>query len=113
MAAVPELGFEPELEIIDLTGETTASEDGEGDKQVEKDEDGPNEASRAQLRAAIYRVPEACLRHMLVGFADTVPAVYHALARELVVTYDVNADEDEECTFHPGELQVNEAKFPD
>ncbi|KAF7330221.1 hypothetical protein MVEN_02459200 [Mycena venus] len=99
-----------------------------------KKRDGPNEASRAQLRAAIYKVPEARLRHVLVGLADTVPAVYHALARELVVvspttrvvvprwetcpncgeTYDVNADEDEEeCTFHPGELEVNEAKFPD
>ncbi|KAJ6577500.1 hypothetical protein B0H19DRAFT_875417, partial [Mycena capillaripes] len=96
--------------------------------------DAPNEASRAQLRAAILMVPEARLRHVLVGLVDTVPAVYHALARELVVvsrttrvvvprwetcgncgeTYDVNADEgEEECTFHPGELEVNEEKFED
>jgi len=133
MAAAPELGLEPELEIIDLTGETTASEDGE-EGYGQEDEDGPNEASRAQLRAAIYRVPEARLRHVLVGLVDTVPAVYYALARELVAvnpttrvvvprwetcancgeTYDVNShDGEEECVFHPGDLEVKEAKFPD
>ncbi|KAF8207041.1 hypothetical protein K438DRAFT_1576887 [Mycena galopus ATCC 62051] len=129
MATAPELALEPELEIIDLTGETTASEDAE-----EYEEDDGDDPSRAQLRDAIFRVPEARLRHVLVNLVDTVPAVYHALARELVAvspttrvvvprwetcancgeTYDVNADEgEEECTFHPGDLKVNEAKFPD
>ncbi|KAJ7672205.1 hypothetical protein DFH06DRAFT_1082140 [Mycena polygramma] len=135
MAATPEL--EPELEIIDLTGETTASEDGGeeyGDEELyDAHLDGPDDASRAQLRAAIYSVSETCLRDVLVSLVDTVPAVYHALARELVVvsrtmrvvvprwescahcgeTYDVSADEEEACIFHPGELEVNEAKFLD
>lgn len=118
-------GLEPELEIIDLTGET--SEDGEGqygDEELDDpSSDGPDEASAQLLRRAIYALPEARLRHVVAGLADTVPAVYRALARELVAvspemrvviprwetcancgeTYDVNADEgDEECTFHPG-----------
>ncbi|KAJ7183250.1 hypothetical protein C8R46DRAFT_885022 [Mycena filopes] len=133
MAAV-EAGLEPELEIIDLTGETTASEDGE-EGPYDFSSDGPDEAARAQLHTAIYALPEARLRDVLVDRADRVPAVYRALARELIAvnpatrvvvprwetcancgeTYDVNADEgeDEECIFHPGKLQVNEAKFLD
>ncbi|KAJ7433731.1 hypothetical protein FB451DRAFT_1471828 [Mycena latifolia] len=134
--ATAEGALEPELEIIDLTGEATESENGEAgydEERYDPSSDGPDEASRAQLHAAIYAVPEARLRHVLVGLVDTVPAVYRALARELVTvspvsrvviprwetcancgeTYDMNADEGEECTFHPGDLEVNEAKFLD
>ncbi|KAJ7760684.1 hypothetical protein DFH07DRAFT_957519 [Mycena maculata] len=129
---------EPELEIIDLTGDATDSEDEEedyGDEEpADASSDGIEEASRAQLRATIFTVPEAHLRHVVAGLADTVPAVYRALATELLAvdpmtrvviprwetcancgeTYDVNGGEDEEeCTFHPGDLEVDEAKFPD
>ncbi|KAJ6553624.1 hypothetical protein DFH09DRAFT_1153913 [Mycena vulgaris] len=134
MAAAEILGLEPELEIIDLTGEKTESDDGEEGEYEEElyASDGPDEASRAQLHAAIYAVPEAQLRHVLANLADTVPAVYRALARELVAvspsarvitrwetcancgaTYDMHGDEGEECIFHPGDLEVDEAKFLD
>ncbi|KAF7375263.1 hypothetical protein MSAN_00413000 [Mycena sanguinolenta] len=102
------------------------------DDYKKETENGHNDASRAQLRDAILRVPEARLRRVLVDLIDTVPAVYHALARELVTvspttrvvvprwercancgeTYDVN-DSEEECTFHPGDLEADEEKFPD
>ncbi|KAJ7116528.1 hypothetical protein C8R44DRAFT_210611 [Mycena epipterygia] len=136
MATAEVSGLEPELEIIDLTGET--SEDGErgyGDEELDDaSSDGPDEASAQLLRRAIYALPEARLRHVVAQIAETVPAVYRALARELVVvnpetrvviprwetcancgeTHDVNADEgEEECTFHPGDLEVDEAKFLD
>ncbi|KAJ7039694.1 hypothetical protein C8F04DRAFT_949746 [Mycena alexandri] len=133
MAALEPTGLEPELEIIDLTGETTASEEEEEDLS-DVSSDGPDAASRAQLHAAIYTVPEARLRDVLADLVDRAPAVYQALARELITanpatrvviprwetcascgeTYDVNADDgEEECIFHPGNLQVNEAKFLD
>lgn len=127
MAALEPTGLEPELEIIDLTGEATDSEDGKeqyGDEELDDtSSDDLDEASRAQLRAAIYAIPEAHLRHVVASMVDTVPAVYRALAKELLTvgpmarvviprwetcancgeTYDVNADEgEEECTFHPG-----------
>jgi hypothetical protein len=130
MATAPELGLEPELEVIDLTGDTTASEDGEeeyGDEELsDASSDDTSGASRAQLRTAIYNVPEGRLRHVLADLVDTDPAVYHALARELIVvspttrvvvprwetcancgeTYDVNEGEDE-CIFHPGTLTLH------
>ncbi|KAJ7075172.1 hypothetical protein B0H15DRAFT_894514 [Mycena belliarum] len=131
------LDSEPELEIIDLTGDATSeSEDGQAEREEDPDTsfNGLDEASRARLHAAIFTVPEARLRDVLAGLIDSVPAVYHALARELVVntpitrvvvprwetcancreTYDVHDDEgEEECVFHPGDLQVNEAMFGD
>jgi hypothetical protein len=127
MATAPEVELEPDLEIIDLTGETTASEGEDyGGGGGLDEEDSSSDPSRAQLRAAIFRVPEARLREVLADLVDTVPAVYHALARELVTvsrttrvvvprwetcsncgeTYDVNSD-DEECTFHPGALVLD------
>ncbi|KAJ7352326.1 hypothetical protein DFH08DRAFT_84448 [Mycena albidolilacea] len=133
MATAPEVELEPDLEIIDLTGETSASEGEDyGGGGGSDEEDSSSDPSRAQLRAAIFRVPEARLREVLADLVDTVPAVYHALARELVTvsrttrvvvprwetcsncgeTYDVNSD-DEECTFHPGEMEVDEEKFDD
>ncbi|KAJ7220197.1 hypothetical protein GGX14DRAFT_493576 [Mycena pura] len=131
---------DPELEIIDLTGETTTSEDGEsGDEDEERDKLrytssglGPDAASRAQLHAAVNALPEARLRQMVLDLADTVPAVYHALARGLLTvgstsrviprwemcancgeTYDVYDDANELCLFHPGELKADETKFVD
>ncbi|KAJ7690107.1 hypothetical protein B0H17DRAFT_936479 [Mycena rosella] len=132
--ATAEAALESDLEIIDLTGETTDSEGGERQEELyDPSSDGPDEASRAQLQAAIYALPEARLRHVVAGLVDTVPAVYRVLARELVgvspvarvvvprwetcancgETYDLHADANEECTFHPGRLQVDEAKFLD
>ncbi|KAJ6468334.1 hypothetical protein C8R45DRAFT_838017 [Mycena sanguinolenta] len=132
MATNQEPVLEPDIEIIDLTGETTASEDEREGYGKETENGHNNDASRAQLRDAILRVPEARLRHVLVDLIDTVPAVYHALARELVTvnpttrvvvprwetctncgeTYDVN-DVEEACSFHPGELKADEEKFED
>ncbi|KAJ7510516.1 hypothetical protein B0H11DRAFT_1702112 [Mycena galericulata] len=136
--ATAELGLEPRLEIIDLTGEATDSEDEEehGDEEPgNPSSDDSEDATRKQLRAAIYAVPEAHLRHVVASLADTVPAVHRALAKELLTvdpvvrvviprwetcancgeTYDVNAanEDEEECTFHPGDLEVDEAKFLD
>ncbi|KAJ7163901.1 hypothetical protein C8R43DRAFT_989121 [Mycena crocata] len=134
--ATAEAGVESELEIIDLTGETTESGDENDDYEDEEHYpglEGPDEASRVRLRAAIYAVPEGRLRHVLANLADTVPAVHRALAKELVTinpttrvviprwetcancgeTYDVNADDEDECTFHSGDLEVDETKFVD
>lgn len=125
MALTSTSELEPELEIIDLTQETSDSEEGDYDEE-DFEADIINDASRAQLRAVIHDVPEAQLRHVVASLADTVPAVHRALAKELLTiapvsrvvvprwetcgncgeTYDVNDDEDQEdsCTFHPGTL---------
>ncbi|KAJ7284452.1 hypothetical protein C8J57DRAFT_1288501 [Mycena rebaudengoi] len=127
---------EPELEIIDLTGELSEDEDeadGRGNGPESSDGNESENASRAQLHAAIYAVPEARLRHVLTQLVDTVPAVERALSKELVTvnrttrvviprwekcgncgeTFDVNEAADEPCTFHPGNLEVNEDAFAD
>ncbi|KAK7032773.1 hypothetical protein R3P38DRAFT_770695 [Favolaschia claudopus] len=125
---------EPELEIIDLTGETTASEgeEEEGSSRNSGSDSDSDEPSRAQLREAILRVPSPLLRRVLIDMADAVPAVQHALTKELVTvsrttrvvvprweqcencdaTYDVN-EEGDMCTFHPGEMEVDDEKFVD
>jgi len=101
------------------------------DEDVEVPVDG---ISRARLHEAIARVSEERLRQILVHLVDTFPAVEDVLTRELVTlkrkTQDVvprwetcsNCDEEfdmgtrreeEECSFHPGELEVNEEEFVD
>ncbi|KAF5379786.1 hypothetical protein D9615_005701 [Tricholomella constricta] len=90
--------------------------------------------SRARLHEAIAAVSEERLRRILSHLVDTIPAVESALTHELVMlkrkTQDVisrweacsNCDEEfdmgtrreeDECSFHPGELEVNEAEFVD
>ncbi|KAJ6546628.1 hypothetical protein B0H10DRAFT_2130952 [Mycena sp. CBHHK59/15] len=115
---------EPKPEIIDLTGEdTTESESEEGDDASDPS-DGPDEDSRAQLRATIATAPEAHLRIVVADLAEKFPAFSRALARKLIAvgptkrvviprwetcakcceTYDVNDEDEQECTFHPGSL---------
>ncbi|KAJ7650824.1 hypothetical protein FB45DRAFT_780079 [Roridomyces roridus] len=133
MAAQPAPELEPELEIIDLTGDATDSEAG-AYAEEEADTDDVSDASRAQLRTAIANVPEAHLRHVVASLADAVPSFHRALARELLginpvtrvvvprwetcrncgETYDVNADDEHDtCVFHPGDMEVDEEAFPD
>lgn len=130
-------------------GEEAGTEDGSDVSEIELHLD---EVSRSQLHAAIATVSEARLRHVLKNLINTDQAVEIALTREFVTVkrdsravvprwercancdaeYDVNAaQEDDECSFHPGEfgysvgrglltsetrageLEVNEEEFVD
>ncbi|KAF9007526.1 hypothetical protein BDQ17DRAFT_1238028 [Cyathus striatus] len=93
-----------------------------------------NAETRKQLRQAISTVSEDRLRELLDVLISSEPAVEVALTRELVtlkretnavvprwdlcancdVEFDVNTiRDDDECVFHPGELEVNEKEFAD
>ncbi|GLB44898.1 hypothetical protein LshimejAT787_1802350 [Lyophyllum shimeji] len=102
---------------------TESSSSRDEDDDIEVPVDG---TSRASLHEAIARVSEQRLRQIVAQLVDTFPAVEGALTRELVTLkrkpYDVvprwetcsNCDEEfdmstrreeEECMFHPGELE--------
>ncbi|KAF9468177.1 hypothetical protein BDZ94DRAFT_1247374 [Collybia nuda] len=93
-----------------------------------------NESSRAQLHDAISTVSEGRLRQILKSLVETIPAVEIALMGELVARkrktrevvprwetcancdqdFDVHEErEDDECIFHPGDLEVDEGSFAD
>ncbi|KAG7444752.1 uncharacterized protein BT62DRAFT_981521 [Guyanagaster necrorhizus] len=107
-----------------------------------EDEDGSSEGgevaidatSRAALHQAISSVSERQLRQVIANLVDTVPAVERAMTRELVSfhlrsreaaprwetcgncgeEYDLEVKrEPNECNFHPGEIEVDEACFVD
>ncbi|KAF7312035.1 hypothetical protein MIND_00215600 [Mycena indigotica] len=131
-------------EIIDLTGDTTASgsEDDEEEEQNDLeqgsfDEDEQTTPTLDQLNAAISSAPVARLQLILIRLAKKNPAVRKALTKELLTisgpptapvrviprweicencgnSYDVNVAEDnEDCVFHPGDLEVEDDKFVD
>ncbi|KAF8071642.1 hypothetical protein FPV67DRAFT_1577635, partial [Lyophyllum atratum] len=124
-----------EEEDEDESGEEEGSESSSSSQGEDSDVEVPVDGtSRARLHEAIATVGEERLRRILAHLVDSYPAVEDALTRELVTlkrkTQDVvsrwdmcsNCDEEfdtgtrreeEECTFHPGELEVNEEEFVD
>ncbi|TFK26739.1 hypothetical protein FA15DRAFT_679361 [Coprinopsis marcescibilis] len=111
----------------DHSGSEAGSEDSEVEIQL-------NEETRAQLHNAISSVSESRLRHVLKNLIGTDQAVEIALTRELItlkretqtvvprwercmnceLEYDINTRRDEhECSFHTGELEVDEDGFAD
>ncbi|RDB26004.1 hypothetical protein Hypma_006398 [Hypsizygus marmoreus] len=93
-----------------------------------------NETSRARLHDAIATVSEERLRRLVSSMVDVIPDVEEMLTRELITLKRKTRDmvprwemccqcdeefdmaerrEDEECAFHPGELEVDEEGFPD
>ncbi|KAJ7056705.1 hypothetical protein C8F01DRAFT_1086991 [Mycena amicta] len=120
-------------EVIDLTGDTSDS-DNEEEEASDGDEEQP---TIAQLQAAVSTAPEARLRLVLTRLVARNAAVRRALAKDLLTvnapapatvarvvprwetcencreSYDVNAQDNEECVFHPGDLEVDYEKFVD
>jgi len=113
-------------EVIDLTLDDSSDE---GEPAVLVDD-----VSRTHLLAAIDTVPELRLRHVITKLVNEDPAVERALLRELVTVkkrtrammprweicqnceeeFDVSeARDDEECTYHTGDVEVDEEQFPD
>ncbi|EAU92377.1 hypothetical protein CC1G_00596 [Coprinopsis cinerea okayama7 len=117
-------------------------ENGEGGSYDDDDDDDDgseveiplNQETRTQLYTAISTVSEPRLRHVLKRLIDTDQAVEIALTRELItlkretqavvprwhrcvhceIEYDINTRrEEDECTFHPGELEEDEEGFAD
>ncbi|PPQ63568.1 hypothetical protein CVT24_004865 [Panaeolus cyanescens] len=93
-----------------------------------------NETTRAQLQDAIATVSESRLRQVLKNLVQTEVMVEAALTREFITLkrgthdvvgrweccancgdeYDVNTlREEDECVFHPGDLEVDEDSFAD
>nr|GAT52468.1 predicted protein [Mycena chlorophos] len=131
-----------DFEVIDLTGDTDDESDNE-DQADGWDDGNDAEAAAftlAQLNAVISDTPEAPLRLVLTRLAAKDPKIRNALARELFAisnangvngtvvrvvprwetcencgeSYDVNTPRvDEECLFHPGELEAEEDRFVD
>ncbi|KAJ3519798.1 hypothetical protein NMY22_g13037 [Coprinellus aureogranulatus] len=117
----------------DGSGDASDS-DGGGSDASEEIEIHLNEETRTQLRHAIATVSETRLRGLLNSLLETDQAVEIALTRELITVkrenkrvvprwavcvncdaeYEVNMAQDEdECVFHPGELEVAEDGFAD
>ncbi|KAK0470257.1 uncharacterized protein EV420DRAFT_1663740 [Desarmillaria tabescens] len=113
--------------------ETQSSSEDEGSSS-EGGEVAVDATSRAALHHAIASISESHLRQVIANLVDNVPAVERAMARELVSfdprsrsaaprwetcgncgeEYDLEVDrEPNECKFHPGEIEVDEASFVD
>ncbi|KAG6817277.1 hypothetical protein H0H87_010939 [Tephrocybe sp. NHM501043] len=111
--------------------------DDEGSEQISSEDDAeiPLDAtSRARLLDAIENMSESRLRRVLNDLIDAMPLVEETLIGQLLTlkrkTHDIisrwetccNCDEEfdmtarrenEECSFHPGELEVDEGEFAD
>jgi len=131
-----------EIEIIDLTDLTESSSGQEDDDDDNASLSGDSEEevvvvdapTRAKLHAAIFNVSEQRLRQVVADMMDTIPGVDSALAKEFLTLkrksqlmgqrwekcancddeFDVSTErEHDECNFHPGELNLDEASFVD
>ncbi|KAG5653643.1 hypothetical protein H0H81_011745 [Sphagnurus paluster] len=118
-----------EEEEDQLENEIEEVDEQDGEVQVPVDA-----ASRALLHAAIAAVREERLRQIVLNLAENFPIVEGTLIRELVTLkrrtqemvprwetcsnceeeFDIGAERNpDECSFHPGELEVNEEEFAD
>ncbi|KAH6917113.1 hypothetical protein BKA70DRAFT_1417888 [Coprinopsis sp. MPI-PUGE-AT-0042] len=127
-----------DVEVIDLTGLSSGSEE----EDLDDNDDGSeseveiqlNAETREQLRQAISTVSETRLRQVLANLLETDQAVEIALAREFITVqretqkvivrwyrciqcdeeFDGNTlREDDECAFHPGDLEIDPEGFVD
>ncbi|KAG6864767.1 hypothetical protein C0991_007261 [Blastosporella zonata] len=117
---------EEEEELEDQLSEQSSSDD---DGEVPLDA-----TSRARLHEAIENLSEGRLRRVLNDLVDSIPVVEETLIGQLLTlkrkTHDIvsryetccNCDEEfdmtshrkeGECSFHPGEIELDEEKFVD
>ncbi|KAG0702468.1 hypothetical protein DFH29DRAFT_851502 [Suillus ampliporus] len=110
------------MEVIDLSNILPTSDD---EREA---------VSHEELRNAVNGMSEARLRKIVIRLADEIPVFQNALVKEAMVVngkkrkaiprwercvnckeeYDVSDErDDEECCYHPGELDVDEEYFPD
>ncbi|KAJ8468532.1 hypothetical protein ONZ45_g17208 [Pleurotus djamor] len=128
-------------EVIDLTLSDSEDDDEVSDSatsatesELEDEEGVIDEETRKQLHVAIACTPEARLREVVALLVDSSPDIEKAAAKHLVTRkrvplkviprYEIcdNCDEefdtserreDDECCFHPGELECNYEAFED
>ncbi|KAG6860745.1 hypothetical protein C0995_008010 [Termitomyces sp. Mi166 len=134
---------EPEIiDLTGLSESESEEEDEELDSEESSEECSSDDisevpvsaTSREQLLDAIGELGEDRLRRVLSDLVDTIPEVEERLTRQLLTlkrkTQDViyrwetcincneefdmtTRREEEECSFHPGELEVDEEQFAD
>ncbi|KAG6895968.1 hypothetical protein C0992_011222 [Termitomyces sp. T32_za158] len=134
---------EPEIiDLTGLSESDSEEEDEEHDSEETSEESTDddirevpvNTTSREQLCDAIRELGQDRLRRVLISLVDEIPEVEETLTKQLLtlkrksqdIIYRwetcINCDqefdmatrrEEEECSFHPGELEVDEEQFVD
>ncbi|KXN84879.1 hypothetical protein AN958_12009 [Leucoagaricus sp. SymC.cos] len=133
---------EPEvIDLTTISESSSEDEDAAANGSLQDDESDMseveihlNEETRTRLKNVINTVSATRLRDALVGLIDREQAIEIALTREFITLnrethaivprwemcqnchedYDVNTErQDDECEFHPGDLEVDEDAFAD
>ncbi|KAG6877439.1 hypothetical protein C0993_007247 [Termitomyces sp. T159_Od127] len=129
LTALSESESEEEDEELDSEGSSEESSSDDDLREVPV-----NPTSREQLRDAIRELGEDRLRRVLSSLVDAIPEVEETLTKQLLTLKRKSQDviyrwetctncggefdmatqrEEEECSFHPGELEVDEDEFAD